>query len=482
MKKILPIFVVVIFILSGFGAVALNIDREIIDLKSKTYNNTGIGERDYTHTVLVEVGTGSWCYWCQFTNAVLHDIYTNGDYDFEYVELVDSNPLADQRINQYNIVGYPTSWYDGGYDVLVGGYDTWNDYTSKIDNCGARSVPDICADLRVFWLENEQIDVSISIQNNETSDYTGHIRAYVVEIVSRWKDYAGEDYNHGFLDYAFDQDISIPAGETFEASTTWDGFSWDNPDLTMDNIQVVLAVFNSEWHQGYSDPPSGNPFDAYYVDETIASTPSTSTPPDIPVKPEGPIEGVAGTEYDFSSNTTDPDGDNIFYKFDWGDGTYSDWLGPYSSGVSVTKSNSWSNSGDFDIRVKAKDDNGSDESAWSDPLTINILGGPELEIDLIKGGFFNVYTVIKNNGDLVAENVTWNISLNGGSLILNGVNSGVISSIPADGEEKINSKLILGFGKTRVRVTAKIPGGSSDSREQGARVLLFYIKVNIGGG
>jgi len=482
MRKFLPILVVVFIVLSGFCAVALNIEKENINLDYYTYKNTGVGERDYTHTVLVEVGTGTWCYWCQFTNAVLHDIYINGDYDFEYVELVDSNPLADQRINQYNIVGYPTSWFDGGYEVLVGGYDTWTEYTSKMDNCGARTVPDICADLRVFWLDDEKIDVDISIQNNETSVYTGHIRAYVVEIVSRWKDYAGEDYNHGFLDYAFDQDITIPAGETYEDSTIWDGSSWDNPDLTMDNIQVVLAVFNSEWHQGYSDPPSGNPFNAYYVDETISATPSTSTPPETPDKPVGPIEGVAGIEYDFSTNTTDPDGDNIFYKFDWGDGTYSDWLGPYQSGDTVIGFNSWSNSGDFDIRVKAKDDNGSDETVWSPPLTINILGGPELEIDLIKSGFFKVNTVIKNIGDLLAENVSWNITLNGGSLLLNGINSGVITSIPAGEEARINSKLIFGFGKTRVKVTAEIPGGSSDAREQGAKVLLFFIKVNIGGG
>ena len=49
----------------------------------------------------------------------------------------------------------------------------------------------------------EQIDVDISIQNNETSEYTGHIRAYVVDIVSRWKDYAGADYHHGFFTQGF---------------------------------------------------------------------------------------------------------------------------------------------------------------------------------------------------------------------------------------------------------------------------------------
>ena len=30
--------------------------------------------------------------------------------------------------------------------------------------------------------------------------------------------------------------------------------------------------------------------------------------------------------------STNPDGDNIFYLFDWGDDTNSGWIGPYKSG------------------------------------------------------------------------------------------------------------------------------------------------------
>jgi len=246
MKNVFIISIIRVLVLSGFGATALNTNKEILVIEPFNYETTFDVGRDYTHTVLVEVGTGSWCYWCQFTNAVIYDIYTNGDYNFEYVELVDSNPIADQRINDYNIYGFPTSWFDGGYEVVVGGYDTWSEYTSKMDICGARSVPDIYAEMTVAWLENEKINVDISIQNNESYQYDGHIRAYIVEITSRWKDYAGADYHHGFLDFAFDEDITIPAGETYSDSNTWDGSSWNNPDITMDNIQVILAVFNSE--------------------------------------------------------------------------------------------------------------------------------------------------------------------------------------------------------------------------------------------
>jgi hypothetical protein len=109
----------------------------------------------------------------------------------------------------------------------------------------------------------------------------GHIHAYIVEIISRWLDSGNADYNHGFLDYAFNKDITIPAYGKYVDSTVWDGSSWNSPDLVMDNIKIILAVFNSEWHQGYADPPSNRPFDAYYCDETIAVEPIESNPPEI---------------------------------------------------------------------------------------------------------------------------------------------------------------------------------------------------------
>ncbi|MCD6108537.1 MAG: hypothetical protein J7J89_03585, partial [Thermoplasmata archaeon] len=56
---------------------------------------------------------------------------------------------------------------------------------------------------------------------------------------------------------------------------------------------------------------------------------------------------------------------------DWGDGTNSGWLGPYNSGETVEASHSWSEKGEYSIKVKAKDINGL-ESEWSDPLVISM--------------------------------------------------------------------------------------------------------------
>lgn len=93
-----------------------------------------------------------------------------------------------------------------------------------------------------------------------------------------------------------------------------------------------------------------------------------------PIAPtiNGPSRGKIGEEYEYAFATMDPDGDDdVYYYIDWGDGTQSDWLGPYESGEEVTASHTWTSRGSYEIKVKAKDVNGA-ESEWSDPLPISM--------------------------------------------------------------------------------------------------------------
>ena len=93
--------------------------------------------------------------------------------------------------------------------------------------------------------------------------------------------------------------------------------------------------------------------------------------PNKPSRPSGPSNGVPDTIYEYSSSTTDPEGDDIYYLFDWGDGSNTGWMGPYTSGEIVTASHSWSRKGMFKVKVKAKDAD-NHESSWSDPLSVSI--------------------------------------------------------------------------------------------------------------
>jgi hypothetical protein len=208
-----------------------------------------------------------------------------------YVGLIDDKCVhAANRIDEFNILGFPTTYFDGGYRISWGGYsDTtfqqaW--FEAIIDTCGMRVVNDLDVTVTADWIGDATMDIDVSVMNNDTTDYGGRIRVYVTETVSSmgWNDTWSppRPYTYTFLDYAFNEDITIGAGGTWNDSTTWvgydhnDGHGNDFGIITPNNVTVVAAVFDSTWHQGYSYTPPQNPFDAYYVDEAVKTTPTIS--------------------------------------------------------------------------------------------------------------------------------------------------------------------------------------------------------------
>jgi len=85
----------------------------------------------------------------------------------------------------------------------------------------------------------------------------------------------------------------------------------------------------------------------------------------------GPSAGGHGILFNFTVNATHPTENQIYYKWDWGDGTVSDWLGPFNSSIPVTKSYVWTSNDNYSIRVKAKYIGGG-ESNWSQIHPISI--------------------------------------------------------------------------------------------------------------
>jgi len=102
-------------------------------------------------------------------------------------------------------------------------------------------------------------------------------------------------------------------------------------------------------------------------------------PPSTPLAPTGSDSGTPGTSYSFTATTTDPDGDQVAFKFDWGDGSQSDWTSFVNSGSSASKSHSWSTEGTYYVKVKAKDAYNA-ESGWSSGHQI-IIRAVVLEVD-----------------------------------------------------------------------------------------------------
>ena len=136
---------------------------------------------------------------------------------------------------------------------------------------------------------------------------------------------------------------------------------------------------------------------------TFATT-SSNNPPNKPSRPSGPANGRTFTSYTYSSSTTDPDGDELYYMFDWDDGRLPEWIGPIDSGQDIIVTHTWTAQGTYNIKVRAMDEHGI-ESEWSDPLSISMPKNKAVAKNKAKG-VFQADLGLRNEGDA-------KISLNG---------------------------------------------------------------------
>jgi hypothetical protein len=118
-----------------------------------------------------------------------------------------------------------------------------------------------------------------AVAKDAKADYGGTVRVFVVEPTSRWWDSEGKLYDFGFLSFAVEQAISIPYGEKVDIQAMWNGNDYTYSgtstfgDITEGNIMVMAVVYNDDPVQAYSDPPTGAPYLAYYVDAAAAARP-----------------------------------------------------------------------------------------------------------------------------------------------------------------------------------------------------------------
>jgi len=96
----------------------------------------------------------------------------------------------------------------------------------------------------------------------------------------------------------------------------------------------------------------------------------TNKPPTKPII-SGPKVAGPNVLINFSALSTDEEGNQISYMWDWGDGNFSDWLGPHESGEIATTNYTWTKGGNHTIKVKAKDSQ-HEESDWSEMHNVSI--------------------------------------------------------------------------------------------------------------
>lgn len=204
----------------------------------------------------------------------------------------------------------------------------------------------------------------------------------------------------------------IIAESDISTSTNWFEFDFDDVDVIPGNSYYILMIPEGAsegntfyWAFGYNDPYFNGDAWTYTCKwkklhhndfpgiDFCFKTYGKVDNPSKPDTPSGPEEGEIGEELSYSTSTTDPNDKQVSYKWDWGDGATSEWLGPFNSGETVSESHVWTERGVYAVKVKAKNIDDF-ESGWSNSIVVGIPTkneGIDQEQDVCDGQGYGIY-------------------------------------------------------------------------------------------
>jgi pimeloyl-ACP methyl ester carboxylesterase len=233
-----------------------------------------------------------------------------------------------------------------------------------------------------YWVVKIDSEGTIQWQRclgGSSADYANSVRqtsdgGYVVAGYSYSND--GEaSYNHGIWDFLV---VKLEPNGATEWYKCLGGSLNDQAygiQQTADGGYIVAG--STESNDG--DVSGNRGASDFWVAKIAPTTPPTN--PTTPSQPLGPASGMPGVSYIYSTSATDPNGDQVKYTFDWGDGS-TDTTNLVDSGTTASASHAWSNPGTYQIKAKATDGKGA-SSGWSLSLAVEISesNNNNIEID-----------------------------------------------------------------------------------------------------
>ncbi|MDH7507024.1 MAG: M20/M25/M40 family metallo-hydrolase, partial [Candidatus Thermoplasmatota archaeon] len=208
---------------------------------------------------------------------------------------------------------------------------------------------------------------NLIVYENTASEW---LYAYTYNINNEYNDYIHLTLHHGgsiwgsdhnsFWDQGYNALFYFEYTETPYYHTSGDTIDHINATYAVKNVRLILATLAELAGPGFP-----------------------SNPPNVPVI-TGPTMVTINEVCKYSVVTTDPDGDDVYYYVDWGDGNFSGWIGPYTSGVPIQTSHTWTSLGSYMVRVKAKDIYGV-RSSWSDYITVIVSDNRPPNAPIING-------------------------------------------------------------------------------------------------
>lgn len=175
---------------------------------------------------------------------------------------------------------------------------------------------------------------------------------------------SGEDNTNAYVNEELIVNTNGPYGGIIETPVNFYGsatggfppyiWEWDFGDGNNSDQQNPLHTYlNSGEYDISLTVEDQRGFQAF--DATTITILLENNPPEKPII-TGPSEGRAGTEYEFTFQSNDPDGDDVYFWILWFEGCPGvSWDGPYSSNDLISKSYTYTEEGSFTLQVKAKD-------------------------------------------------------------------------------------------------------------------------------
>jgi len=225
--------------------------------------------------------------------------------------------------------------------------------------------------------------------------------------------------------WTYTSDINTEYAEYIDLNLIHEGYMWGS-DHNSFNDEGYSAIFYFEYTETpYYHGPGDNldHINLTYAAKnirlalaTLSEIAEASYKSNPPAKPTltGPTLGVLNKYYEYAVVTTEPDGEDVYYFIDWGDGTNTGWFGPYNPGTSTTSQKAWNAPANYTVKARAKDIHDV-ASEWSDSLIVSIIDDNPPNAPTISGekkGKINTpytYTFKSTdvNGDQVYFTIDW---------------------------------------------------------------------------
>jgi len=252
---------------------------------------------------------------------------------------------------------------------------------------------------------------------------------------------------------------------------------------TVSDAAVTVIGENQPGGGGYTPGDGGTepPFE-----------PEQNLPPNTPTQPIGPTFIERGIWYEYTSVTSDINGDQVRLRFDWGDGNFSNWSDLVDSNITVSAAHIWNNRSTFSVRVIAQDENGLN-SSWSLPLTVTVSEqetgevSPVLDIIAPDNGstnqtiFFDVSVSVGPDSEIISY--TWDF---GDGTTGTGKNPSHVYTKP--GVYSVILTVVDNTGKTNLKTFLITIGAGAETTAQNQEspfsylgiVLILVVCVGIG--